>query len=94
MQIYLTSDEIKGIRSVAATTGRKKSEVIREAIDQYLQRFALQDSLGKLRAAQGILKDRKISTSGSFGKNSTGNLEHGKNVSRGYQSSTLTRMFL
>ncbi len=58
-QIYLTSDEIKGVSSVAEKTGRKKSEVIREAIDQYLQRFTPQDNLKKLRTARGIWKDRK-----------------------------------
>ena len=34
-QIYLTKAEIQGVARVAATTGRKQSEVIREAIDIY-----------------------------------------------------------
>ncbi len=57
-QIYLTTGEAQGVSRVAATTGRKKSEVIREAIDQYLQRLGPQDRLGRLRAARGIWKDR------------------------------------
>ncbi len=57
-QIYLTSSETKGVTRVAAATGRKKSEVIREAIDQYLERLSPQDGIRKLRAAQGIWKDR------------------------------------
>lgn len=57
-QIYLTPAETKGVTEVAVATGRKKSEVIREAIDQYLQRIAPQDAITKLRAARGIWKDR------------------------------------
>ena len=57
-QIYLTPKEAEGISKVAATTDRKKSEVIREAIDQYLQRFGPQDRLARLRAASGIWRDR------------------------------------
>ena len=58
-QIYLTQGEARGVSRVAASTGRKRSEVIREAIDQYLQRFGPQDRLGRLRVACGIWKDRK-----------------------------------
>ncbi len=57
-QIYLTPAEIQGVARVAAATGRKQSEVIREAIDQYLQRLGPQDRLGRLRAASGIWKDK------------------------------------
>ena len=57
-QIYLTPDETKGVAKVAVATGRKKSEVIREAIDQYLQRSVPRTNIGKLRAARGIWKDR------------------------------------
>ncbi len=58
-QIYLTPHETIGVTKVAVATGRKKSEVIREAIDQYLQRVTPQDGIVKLRAARGIWKDRK-----------------------------------
>jgi hypothetical protein len=57
-QIYLTKAEIQGVARVAATTGRKQSEVIREAIDEYLRRLGPQDRLGRLRAGSGIWKDR------------------------------------
>jgi len=57
-QIYLTSAEAEGVSKVAASTDRKRSEVIREAIDQYLQRFGPEDRLGRLRAASGMWKDR------------------------------------
>ena len=57
-QIYLTPAEAQGVARVAATSGRKQSEVIREAIDQYLQRLGPQDRLGRLRAGCGMWSDR------------------------------------
>lgn len=57
-QIYLTAEEAEGVSRVAVSTNRKRSEVIREAIDQYLQRFVHRDKLAQLRAACGIWKDR------------------------------------
>lgn len=58
-QIYLTASEAQGVARVAATTGRKQSEVIREAIDQYLERLGPQDRLGRLRAACGMWSDQR-----------------------------------
>ncbi len=58
-QIYLTSIEAQGVARVAAATGRKQSEVIREAIDEYLKRLTPQDRLGRLRAAFGIWKEEE-----------------------------------
>jgi len=58
-QIYLTPAESQGVARVAAESGRKQSEVIREAIDQYLGRLGPQDRLGRLQAARGIWKDRE-----------------------------------
>ena len=60
-QIYLTSSEAQGVARVAAETGRKQSEVVREAIDQYLLRLCPQDRLSRLQEARGIWKDREIS---------------------------------
>jgi predicted DNA-binding protein len=57
-QIYLTPAEAQGVARVAATTGRNQSEVIREAIDQYLQRLGPQDRLQRLRAGCGIWNGR------------------------------------
>jgi hypothetical protein len=59
-QIYLTPKEAQGVARIASETGRKQSEVIREAIDQYLLRLGPQDRLGRLREARGIWKDREI----------------------------------
>ena len=60
-QIYLTSAEAQGVARVAAETGRKQSEVIREAIDQYLLRLGPQDRLSRLQEARGIWRDREMS---------------------------------
>jgi predicted DNA-binding protein len=57
-QIYLTPSEVQGVAQVAAASGRKNSEVIREAIDEYLNRLGLQDRLERLRAASGLWSDR------------------------------------
>jgi hypothetical protein len=59
-QIYLTAAEAQGVARIAATTGRKQSAVIREAIDQYLLRIGPQDRLSRLREASGIWSDREI----------------------------------
>ncbi len=59
-QIYLTSAEAQGVARIAANTGRKQSEVIREAIDQYLLRLGPQDRLSRLREARGIWSDQEI----------------------------------
>lgn len=60
-QIYLTAREAEGVARVAAETGRKQSAVIREAIDQYLQRVGSPDRLSELKAARGMWSDREIS---------------------------------
>jgi Arc/MetJ-type ribon-helix-helix transcriptional regulator len=60
-QIYLTATEAQGVARVAAATGRNQSEVIREAIDQYLSRLGPQDRLSRLQEARGIWRDREIS---------------------------------
>lgn len=58
-QIYLTAQEAREIGALALQSGRKRSEVIREAIDQYLERAAPENSLSNLRAARGMWKDRQ-----------------------------------
>ncbi len=58
-QIYLTTEEAQGVARIAVATRRKQSEIIREAIDAYLQRFGSQDNLERLRAGRGIWRNRK-----------------------------------
>ena len=57
-QIYLTDEEVSGISALAAISGKKQSELIREAIDSYLDSKASDARLSALRACAGIWKDR------------------------------------
>ncbi len=57
-QIYLTEEEHRGISELAKSTSKRQSEVIREAIDEYLTRKKPEDKLAKIRRARGIWKDR------------------------------------
>ena len=58
-QIYLTEGQRQGINHLAHRTGRKQSEIIRQAIDEYLTRSGPEDKLTRLRRARGLWKDRK-----------------------------------
>ncbi|MBZ0160313.1 MAG: ribbon-helix-helix domain-containing protein [bacterium] len=49
-QIYLTEEEREGIDAIAKSTGKKQSEVIREAVDRFL-------ALSKRSRREAILKD-------------------------------------
>lgn len=57
-QIYLTKEEHEGIRELAEQDGRRQSELIRQAIDEYLTRKKPEGKLAKLRKARGMWKDR------------------------------------
>ncbi len=57
-QIYLTKEEHQGISLVARTSGQKKSEIIREAIDEFLVKLKPDDKMRKIKKAKGIWKDR------------------------------------
>ena len=57
-QIYLTDAELQGVARIAADSGRNNSEIIREAIDLYLERLSPQDKLSRLRMAKGIWSSR------------------------------------
>jgi len=58
-QIYLTDEERKRLRALNKTTGRKQSELIRAAIDEFLQRNGAASRLALIRKARGIWKGRK-----------------------------------
>lgn len=58
-QIYLTEDEHQGVTRLAKATGKKQSEVIREAVDEYLKKIGPLDNLSRIRKAKGIWKDRE-----------------------------------
>jgi hypothetical protein len=56
-QIYLSEPEKKGIEKLARASSRTQSELIREAIGDYLQRHTLASKRKALREAAGIWKD-------------------------------------
>ncbi len=58
-QIYLTEDEHQGVTRLAKASGKKQSEVIREAKDEYLGKIGPLDKLSRIREAKGIWKDRE-----------------------------------
>lgn len=57
-QIYLTEEESAGVAALAGVTGKKQSEIIREAIDIYLDAnrpSALEDAV---KRCAGMWKNR------------------------------------
>lgn len=57
-QIYLTDREKKGIEELARETGRSQSELIREAIDAYLEQRSEQQRGKRMEEAFGLWEDR------------------------------------
>jgi Arc/MetJ-type ribon-helix-helix transcriptional regulator len=58
-QIYLSSEERQGLQSLARQVGRSQSDLIREAIDGFLERHRPSERLSRLRRARGLWRDRK-----------------------------------
>ena len=57
-QIYLTEDEREVLKAMAADTGKKQSELIRDAIDQMIEGYQ-SNRQHRIRArAKGIWKGR------------------------------------
>lgn len=57
-QIYLTSRQRGQLAAIARSGGRRQSELIREAIDQFIEQHARERRSAVLRKAAGIWKDR------------------------------------
>lgn len=57
-QIYLTEDQQKALRRRAASACKKQSELIRQAIDQYLAQPDQDDWKSRMRQGLGLWKDR------------------------------------
>ena len=57
-QIYLTDEQRDSLGDQAARSGRPMSELIREALDEYLGRHADERRREVLRAAAGLWADR------------------------------------
>jgi hypothetical protein len=58
-QIYLTDKEMKAVRSIARRLGRTQSEVIRTALDRFLERENTSSRIDLLRSGRGLWKDRR-----------------------------------
>ena len=57
-QIYLTETQQKILRRLASQTGRKQSELIREAIDRYVGSTASGEYQDRLRRGAGLWRER------------------------------------
>ena len=58
-QIYLTNEEQSGLLQLAKQTGKKKSEIIREAVDSLLAKTSPSLRAGQMQQARGIWSDRQ-----------------------------------
>ena len=57
-QVYLTEKQDRGLKSLAESSGRKQSELIREAIDRLLAENRPKDWKEALEAVRGMWADR------------------------------------
>jgi predicted DNA-binding protein len=57
-QIYLTDEQKRQLERLAATSGRKQSAMIREAIDGYLANREPKDWKAAFEAVRGMWADR------------------------------------
>ena len=57
-QIYLTDEQQRGLERLAAITGRRKSDLIRRALDRYLAEHQPKDWKDALEAVRGMWADR------------------------------------
>ncbi|WP_447968471.1 ribbon-helix-helix domain-containing protein [Nitrospira sp. M1] len=58
-QIYLTESEKDQLEAIASTRGVKQSELIREAVDELIEKYAPSQRLVRLRKIRGLWRDRK-----------------------------------
>jgi predicted DNA-binding protein len=57
-QVYLTEEQEYGLNRLAASTGRKQSELIREAVESYLAERRPKDWKEALEGMRGMWADR------------------------------------
>jgi len=57
-QIYLTSEEMDALKALAYRTGKKQSELIREAVDEYLVKRHQSSRQQVLSDVAGLWRDR------------------------------------
>jgi predicted DNA-binding protein len=57
-QVYLTRKQKQGLERLVASTGRRQSDMIREAIDGYLAQHEPKDWREALESVRGMWADR------------------------------------
>ena len=57
-QIYLTEDQRAEVAAIASQSGKRQSEVIREAVDRFIEQRGRGRREAILREAAGIWRDR------------------------------------
>ncbi len=58
-QIYLTEKERSALQEMADETGKTQSELIRSAVDDFIEQQYVRDRSAFLQQARGIWKDRE-----------------------------------
>ncbi len=58
-QIYLTEREKGAVRSIAERLGKTQSDVIRTALDRFIDRESADSRLALLRSGRGLWRDRE-----------------------------------
>ena len=58
-QVYLTEDERCGLKALEATTGKKQAELIREAVDRFIELTSRNRRMSILNSAAGMWRDRE-----------------------------------
>jgi len=57
-QIYLTKAEKEGLGALSKSTGKKQAELIREAVDRYIELGSKTHSAAILKKAAGMWENR------------------------------------
>lgn len=58
-QIYLTEKEKAQLETIAQTRGVKQSELIREAVDELIEKYAPSQRLAQIKQVRGLWKNRQ-----------------------------------
>jgi hypothetical protein len=59
VQIYLSEKEKEAIQAMALEIGKSQSQLIRQAVDQFIEKFKEPDKKTFLQQAKGLWKDCK-----------------------------------